>query len=77
VTNNYTLGNILRQLYENKFKNTKSQNGSNEAQRINAEYIFCLMGLEFSGKHLAAEALSKKHNFNIVEIEKLIFRKIQ
>jgi hypothetical protein len=34
------------------------------------------LGLEFAGKHLAAEELSRKHNFTLIEIEKLILRKL-
>jgi hypothetical protein len=36
-----------------------------------------LLGLEFAGKHLAANELTKKHNFALIEIEKLIMKKLQ
>ncbi len=39
--------------------------------------MFSLLGLEFAGKHLAANELTKKHNFALIEIEKLIMKKLQ
>ena len=35
-----------------------------------------MLGLEFAGKHLAAEELIRKHKFTLIEIEKLILRKL-
>ena len=55
MTNNYVLGNTLRLLYENKYNNTQqSEQKNNNPEIPNSEYVFSLLGLEFSGKHLAA-----------------------
>lgn len=67
VINNYYLGNILKTLFAEIYKQEEQKQTA-----VQNKYFVSLLGLEFSGKTSIAAKIKEKFGFNVIFIDSLI-----
>ena len=71
TVNNYYLGNILRTIFEKQH-----QRPAEEEEKAPERLVIALLGLEFGRKHQLAATMAEKYQFEVVEVEQLVQRKL-
>lgn len=66
--NNYYLGNVLRNIFEQQIGTPSKAIYSSPPNKI----LISVIGLDFARKHYVTEKIASQNGFKVIEVDKLI-----